>query len=1167
MSEEEYNEQLDLNQLTHGIIDNDPDAAENRWTNLLDDTQGKEYMLGQTTKEGEEQDGFEVQEKKLLLGNNDDPKLDGDPEPKRIIVEIIVTEEIRIKAKDAEQTNLIIYSQILGENEAATFLEKYKAKHNKTITWQSGFTKFPDLKEGTIKRFAIDPDTIAEILGSGKGDVNSLVDDALAGLKTERARSYLREKTLHTDGRNKNMPMKKRLLYISMAKMMDDFTEEEWQKYQEYKGKKTRVIETSDFSKVFAKFQEYYDKHIRPKKRKDWKKGIYRPGDLQNPFKSSLFHTRDSEQLIYTYYEDAKKGHKIGIGAQGTYVTVLKLALNEIMRHHPGYKPLDLGPIYNAATYQAVVLFQQTAKIGIDGVVGHETLKQLDKVLFAQRNTQKFINKEGLIGKVSGAPLYADASSDADVIGTIAFSGRVLVHGEAYPGWYKVTFAGDRNASGGYLTESKQGFLKASHVELGIGPDKQVRLHVVTESNLEAIINHYYKPDSRKDRSFCANALLFYNQQYGRGGVYVTDAKGTKMPFNKKAKTVNYPYNQVHVQAGARIWIPSIAYLGYLYDSGEVLSAILGARVRRSFDKVNEKIGEFLNMILPIGGGIYVEGELGVTAFSIGADLEGGFYIYRKDERNLIIERRSILKAGLDVGAGAGAFFGTRARKKGGRHGFGAEAGANASIKAKSILFQTYSFDIYKDMISAMLVMLNYDSKLDPKYLMILLFSHMAKLGLNTDNFLVKSKVGVGLEARAAASAGIGARTGKENMNPQKYGKNNYANDNQGTKYRGFSPERLLGMLNFQLGLNVGAEGMAGMEVEYTDDKGNPVINKDADFLQLNLYQELKLEAGIGIPWLVYLIKPSALPLMLLPKVVGAGLKQKFRLNLKTQKMEHLNNALYIQTGELDYYIGNASEIEIDINKKDGYRDLVNAFTATATNIATMGDAEKEKLFKDELTKLSKIIQQIQIKKRVAFPFANFGKIHKEQMKYQTTKRLLKQTPTRTLGSKGTAFVTFNFQLSSADVLSLGGEINDVLSSIAEEAEKHKIGIAGYLWQSLMQFMFTGASQGQVSEPVQKVINSLFSDKVITSAELLIQAGISFGGGAKAGAAVKFRAQGYGSAGGIYTADVTEHVKQIMTSDSKENKLALLKNIFSANSGDFQQTTKNAKTKDHENNK
>lgn len=1142
MTEDEYQEQIELIRLTQGIMDDGDPTLANRqrtvsWLNsrVATNSQGNTDLAGPEMEQGV--DMVETFEDDLIL------KTSGDEE--RIVIEFVVDDELRITGHDAYSTNLIIYSRILGEAEASAFLQKYAAKHNgKTITWQSGFKAFEELKPGTIKTFAISPETIAKTMGESSKTTDGFVEEALETLKTERARKFLKD---HLQQAVKP-DTKRKLLYVSMARMIDEFSEKEWKDYQDYKDSKKNKIPTTDFSKVFAQFQKYYAEKIRPKKRKEKKQKKYRPGGLPNPFKCRLFHTEDAEQLIYTYHEDPVKGHKLGVdnkgrGSYGVYVRIIKMGLNELLRFHPDYKKLSLTLVYDKATYDAVYLFQQISKIAKDGTVGKETLRQLDLALYNKRNTRKDINEEALVWNQAGVALLQSPSSDAKVLITMPFNGKMLVHEETFPGWYKVTYSGTvngaKNQKAAQDTDVVTGYVKAYQVKLGLGDDTRVKLHEVTENNLEEIINNNYSANVAQDRSFYANAILFYNHRYGRGGVYVKDKQGNKIEISKDAEEFHYDYDQIHVDKGTMIWLPSKPFMDWLKETRKAKSATFGAAIRRGYEDINKSIGDFLARYMPEGAGVYLEAELGVTAFSLGGDIEGGFYVYRKGN-NLVIERRSIVKVGLDVGAGAGAFYSTNGKYKRDptqNKGVGAEAGVNASLKAKTVLFQTYNFNLHKEILPAFLVLSNSDNKGSLKYLMMLLFSYMAKIGINTDNFLVKSKFGVGLEARAAASASVGARLGKEDMDPTPYGKNNYADNRQGSSYVKLR-DRWHNIFNMKLGLQLGAEGMVGKEAEFADADGNPVTLNEAKYMNLSVYREFKVEAGISLPFWAFLFKPSLLPLALMPKIIGAGVKEKFQLDLKTEKLEHVSNTIYLQTGEIDYYVGPASEIEIDIDKSDTYQDLMKAF---------YNFDDKKFIFDDKLFK--KMVQQIQIKKRIGYPipFLNRGVVHKEYAKYNTVKRLLKRDPATTTGMKAMAFVTLEFQLQNSHVKKATDAAVKLAQSIADDFEGEKgennIGVVGYIWQEVLKFMATG----HVSDQVLPLIEILFDEDVIQSGDLMIQAGFSLGMGAKGSAAVKFRGQGYGSAGVIYHRDIKEHVKDFFIEfKNNKQKTKSLRYIFRA---------------------
>lgn len=1145
MSEDEYQEQLELIRLTQGMMDNKKGAFRARWVN---------YFAQQEESVDEQDSGFDTQEIEVegslqtglnILGDDDE----------RIKVEILVTDGLRIKGYNEYQSNLIIFGKILGEAEAYTFLQKYAAKYNKTVTWEeeSGFTSFKDLKPNTLITFSISASTVAEIMGKSGSTTDGFVEEALRNLRTQRARKFLYDH-LHQAVKPDT---KTKLLYVSMAKMIDEFTDEEWNAYEQDQATKTNGIPTSDFSKIFAQFQKYYDAKIRPHKRNERKHKIYRPGSLANPFKCRLFHTPDAEQLIYTYQEDAEKGHHLGIdskgrGSYGVYVRIIKMALNELLRFHSDYKPLPLTLPYDKATYDAVYLFQTISKINKDGTVGKETLRQLDAALYNKRNTRKNIEEEALVWNEAGAALLQTPAPDAKVLLTMPFNGKMLVHEETFPGWYKVTYSGKVNGAQKKKavedSEVVTGYVKSYQIKLGLGPDKEVQLHEVTENSLEEIINTFYAPNVDKDRSFYANALLFYNHRYGKGGIYVKDNSGKRIKIDKNAEEFHYEYDQIHVDKGTMIWLPGNTFMGFIKQSREAKSATFGAAVRRGYEDLNKSIGDFLARYMPEGSGIYLDAELGITAFSLGGDVEGGFYVYRKG-KNLIVERRSIVRIGLDVGAGAGAFYSTGGKAKkepDKKKGVGAEVGVNAMLKAKTVLFQTYNFDMHKEILPAFLVLSYSDNKGSLKYMMLLLFSQMAKLGINTDNFLVKSKFGVGVEARAAASASVGARLGKEDMHPTAYGKNNYADNRQGSGYAKGTIQRLHNLINMKLGLNLGVEGMVGKEVEFADAEGNPAKQSEAKYMNVNVYREFKVEAGVSLPFWMFLLKPSLLPLALMPKIIGAGVKEKYQLNIKTEKLEHVNNAIYLQTGEIDYYVGNASEIEIDIDKRDTYKDLVKAFY-------NFDDKE----FKFDTDRFINMVQQIQIKKRVGYPVPvlNRGAVHKEYMKYTTVKRLLKRDPATTTGFKAMAFVTLEFQLQNAQVKEAVDAAVILAKSIAkgakEEKDKMKGNVTGYIWQKIMLFMATGhiSVSDKYSKEIWSLIDILFDEQVIQSADLMIQAGFSLGMGAKAGAAVKFRAQGYGSVGVIYHRDIKmDTIKALKALAQEGKKRKSLQHIFSAKS-------------------
>ncbi|MFA0961648.1 hypothetical protein AB9P05_07565 [Roseivirga sp. BDSF3-8] len=668
--------------------------------------------------------------------------------------------------------------------------------------------------------------------------------------------------------------------------------------------------------------------------------------------------------------------------------------------------------------------------------------------------------------------IYHEEDASGTQIATLKRNDRVFFKRITYPGWAEVE-----------LPDGRTGFTQLNNLAMNRPmPDPSARLHHIQPGEtLEAIINAYYGSD--KDRRFYANVILKFNNphndQEGNISIYVEgeETYATRRMVN---------YDKIVILEGRDIWIPGEDFANSLegvVSSGsrwELLPGVSGS--------ITQEVVEAVDTYWPVGLGLTLDAGIGLTFGAPSGDLGLGTYFYRKDEDTLMVQKRLDLAAGVEVGVGAGYFMG---RNKGeeGRTGVGASASANAGAYGTLYGLLEYHFPFKEDqaVISALATITNTEGSMAMKVASFL--DTLGYLQINPADYITKAKVAVGArgEANAGVFAGLrksGGRNYSETWNQQ-----DRAPGGQASVYD-LNPFKPMDFLKSLFGPEFGADAQLALEGRFGVEYGRE-NHRNPD---TGTYEPKKESATFFIEGSALANLNISLPLIPLPTV---GLQQGVGVKIKTT-IDHTSDnpawsspevSLVAMSGELDYYAGSGSEIEMDGG------EAMQAGTEALRNLTLTEDT-----FKD-------LVKSTRITKRMALNHALFSAPFERALRGQDRfNALLNREGYQNFGLTVNGYLTLTFDLSN-----LSDRMITELTRIAEQT----INTEGSIFNkatTLLQMIVNGAEQelrGLNNRALNRLVGQLFGpDKIVDgSAYFSIEGGIAGGASAAVGAKLKIDAR------------------------------------------------------------
>ncbi len=865
-----------------------------------------------------------------------------------------------------------------------------------------------------------------------------------------------------------------------------------------------------------------------------------------SPFKSSFL----SQKAAVPLWDIYKKGTPIQLLERGVHIEILQQALNDFYRNNPSsrFEPIPVNGVFDQATVSAFSIFQ--AELGIqreaEGVVSAETLQVLDSVNSSdETSSQKIIGSFALVygqslRKGNSKARFHSQADHKSGGRSLVLNEKLYIRRRVAPGWYEAI---DRTGKVGYVDGS---YLKMlNNIE-----DKGARLHYVTESSLEPIIDRYYKNapkgtsgstdyDRLHNRRLYAYAIHYLNQQTNE----VVSIEADQGLFDTRNE-----YKRLGVMKNHWIWIPSETYVMRLYTERKIKSGSKRIDTTNVVKDTYQSFLQTLDKIIPIGVGFRIDKAIGLTVGFLGGDMEEGLYVYRKSKDVIFIQRRAMVAGGIDVGVGAGFFTGKKDKKKkkkskvqvkmsvrekkremqkkkqqqrkdGMKVGLGGEVGAQASAKLQMTGYQNFEFPFKNDwaLLSVLAAASYSDVDSIKGYAIITILDALFGQNINPMNYLVETKGTLGGYVQGFGKAGIGSRLGKKDYKGA-YKANEHADDRQGTvAYQTFDPQRIVAMFT-TFGISMGMQGsvLAGMETHYLDSNGEETQAMNARYLDVVGLVEAKGSLDFFFSLL---------------QQFGGGLKAKYRYDLQRQDKQptFMGAGFYLTSGELDYYEGAGSEMEFFTNKSD----LLNYLKKVVTK-------EKDFTWED----LVHTLKELNITKRTAIPFQWWtkggGKLYGRRKKaFRTVKNLLKRKSSLQNVLDFNFFLTTEFSISTMQIIPFGELVVEALKKIKNREQPLR---------QIFQDIITFTETGQFPSYLKDIILFLFDDTVIKEARMHASAGLSFAGGGKVGTGLKLRVDAFGSAFATYEVNVTNTLQQeIKASQEQGRHLDVLKILFEGN--------------------
>ncbi|MGB5929152.1 MAG: hypothetical protein WBH03_13320 [Cyclobacteriaceae bacterium] len=699
--------------------------------------------------------------------------------------------------------------------------------------------------------------------------------------------------------------------------------------------------------------------------------------------------------------------------------------------------------------------------------------------------------------------LLKEADRKSEEIKVLTRNDHVFFKGEPYPGWAELE-----------LSDGSRGYALIENVALRTPmPDPGAKLfRIESGTRLEHIIKDEYGQGQKDDqRRYYANVILQVNNpENSTSGDMAIYVEGGDTYAHRQG--VNY--QDIVYRAGFDIWLPGKSFADSLkgqISSGSRWELVSGVK-RAAIDSVDEW--------WPKGLGLTLDAGIGLTFGAPSGDVNLGMYFYRKDDDHLVVQKRAQLAAGAEVGVGAGFFLGKKPQDKG---SFGAGASATANAEAKGTLYGLleYEFPFKEDnaVISALATITNQEGSAP-----MLVASFLDSLGymqVNPMDYITKAKVAIGARAEANAGAFGGVRmSGGRNYGETWDQRDRAPADQAGAPVRNpFKPKEFLASF-----LQIGADAQLALEgrfgVEYgRENHRNP---------QTDTYEPKKESATFFIEGSALANLNINLPMIPLPTL---GLEQGVGVKITTA-IDHTaadpswsspEVSLVAMSGELDYYAGPASEIEMDGG------EALKAGGEALRNLSLTRDT-----FKD-LVKSTKITKRMALSAGILS--TPFQRALRNQRRFEA---FLSSEAYRRYGLSIEGYLTLTFHLNNLTD-SLIDRVIETVRPIAESNQTvYQKGI------ELLQHMVSGATSAmeEVNESdVEGLITEIFGkDKVVDgSIYLSLSGGIA--GGASAGVGAKLKLDGHLIAGVTFEQDILSVVQNIANDQFVRDTLS---NITSA---------------------
>lgn len=516
-------------------------------------------------------------------------------------------------------------------------------------------------------------------------------------------------------------------------------------------------------------------------------------------------------------------------------------------------------------------------------------------------------------------------------------------------------------------------------------------------------------------------------------------------------------------------------------DKVKAILQMLGARLMKAlisgYQAMLKIVRQVMDQIWPLGAAIYLDASLGATfGIPVYAGVEYSCYVQRQTPDDVFLFRKGVAKVGLDTGVGVGVSVG------GGKTGkdndknaamLGAEAGANAQAGVKMEVIQEFLFPIFQDLafISFLATATGKDTSLT--------FSAAKMLApddanLEPEKYNTKTEFKFGVYGEASAEARAGVRVGESSTNGEttRWDRNEGRPEELGGTSGGpwYLPGFLLRKLSASIGGNISIEAGLGMEMRQNGLAENSEGVRVPAEVEMDLFGEGSIAANLA----------ASIPMIPVPSVgidTTAGIKARFKFvktgpNKDEVDVKYLGFSPYIQSGDTDALIGNASETELKMGEGAlNVTDFINS------------------------------IEGVSRKQRIGLG-GEFGRAFVSRKERQQYVKELNGNG-RNFGATASALLMYEFEISKEN-------IQTILHAIAAFKQDH---IDNGEWQFLADDILSLFQTGKLAPYLEQFLNRILS--VINVKELKIRSivGAGVAADAQAGAGAKVRLHGSLGAG------------------------------------------------------
>jgi hypothetical protein len=523
-------------------------------------------------------------------------------------------------------------------------------------------------------------------------------------------------------------------------------------------------------------------------------------------------------------------------------------------------------------------------------------------------------------------------------------------------------------------------------------------------------------------------------------------------------------------------------------DSGEntininVLGNSFGIQLKETSEPnpIFDTIRDFVDEHWPVNYGAEMDVNVGATfGIPIGADGNLATHFYRKDEKTIVLRKYTKVKAGLDSGVSAGAYFGLK-----NSWGVGGEAGIDGEVMGAlySDLLYEFPMDDGQAVTSAIHSILP-DGKMSAAMdLAVLLLDKLGGYNLSPYKYLKSCEVALGMEAQGNAAAQAGLRTSDSQKN---YAKKNKKDEFFSDDAAGKPDHMLLRMLNVAAAAHIGANGYGGAKLNYVERDPKTFNIKKAE---ATVFVKNSVEGSINTP----------VPFMNAQGSIGTSQKLSFEY-IAGQGWERKDVALSVSTGELDFYNGPGMEFEVGLSanrpeewSKDDLRNYFSSIKFTKRLAIEGLFGRRYKGFKNTFNGLDRMVKN--------------------------TKKANKLTAGLNVGS----YLTLSFDLSKADF----SPLTDLLGILKPKN----------ICDEFNYFI----ENGELSTNLQEKSKNIFDifNNALEKAELFIRIGGGVAGGLKLAIAEAKGRLAFSVDGAVtYTEDFTEYIKNDFKTEDLKNIL------------------------------